>query len=229
MNSTKKAARRAGLLYLLLVLIAPIGLMYVPSKLIVRGNASATANNILASQSLFRISIVSGLVSSVIFIFLALALYRLLQGVNRQQAVLMVILTLVQVPLAFLNELNQIAALTLVHGADFLGVFEKPQREALAMLFLNLHGQGIIVTEIFWGLWLFPFGLLVFRSGFLPRFLGIWLIVNGFAYVTMSLTGLLASQYYKTVSNVAFPVLFGEMAIMLWLLIVGAKEQPLAD
>ena len=229
MDSTKKAARFAGLLYLFLVLTAPISLMYVPGKLIVQGNAAATASKILASESLFRIGIVSGLVSAVVSIFLALALYRLFQGVNQQQAALMVILVLIQVPLGFLNELNHIAALILVRGADFLSVFDKPQRDALAMLFLNLHGQGIIVSEIFWGLWLFPFGLLVFRSGFLPRILGVWLIINGFAYVAMSFTGLLFPPYYKMVSNITFPALLGEMAIMLWLLIMGAKPKPLAD
>jgi len=227
MNSTKRAARIAGLLYLLLVVTAPINLLYVPGKLIVQGNATATANNILASQTLFRIGIVSGLVSSVIFIFLVLSLYRLLKGVNQQHAALMVILALVQVPLGFLNELNQIAALVLVRGADFLSVFEQPQRDALAMLFLNLHGHGIIASEMFWGLWLFPFGLLVFRSGFLPRILGVWLIINGFAYLALSFTGLLLPQYQKMVSNITFPALLGEMAIMLWLLIMGAKDQPL--
>jgi hypothetical protein len=229
MNSTKKTARVAGLLYLLLVVTAPIGLMYVPGKLIVPGNATATTNNILASQSLFRIGIVSGLVSAVISIFLVLVLYCLFKGVNQERAALMVILVLIQVPLGFLNELNHIAALALVRGADFLSVFDKPQRDALAMLFLNLHGQGIIVSEIFWGLWLFPFGLLVFRSGFLPRILGVWLIINGFAYVAMSFTGLLLPPYQKMVSNIAFPALLGEMAIMLWLLIMGAKPKPLAD
>lgn len=229
MNSIKKTARFAGLLYLLLVLTAPIGLMYVPGKLMVQGNAAATASKILASESLFRIGIVSGLVSAVISIFLALALYRLFKGVNQQHAALMVILVLIQVPLGFLNELNQIAALVLLRGGDFLSVFDKPQRDALAMLFLHLHGQGTIVSEIFWGLWLFPFGLLVFRSGFLPRILGVWLIINGFAYVTMSFTGLLLPPYYKMVSNITFPALLGEMAIMLWLVIMGAKPKPLAD
>lgn len=227
MSSTKKTARVAGLLYLLLVLIAPIGLMYVPGKLIVTGDAGATACNILASQSLFRVGILSGFVSAVVFIFLVLTLYRLLEGVNQRHAALMVILTLVQVPIAFLNELNDIAALVLVRGADFLSVFAGPQRDALAMLFLNLHGQGIIASEMFWGLWLLPFGALVVRSGFLPRVLGVWLIINGFAYMTMSVTGLLLPQYAHTVSNIAFPALFGEMAMMLWLLIIGARPQPL--
>ena len=113
--------------------------------------------------------------------FLGLALYRLLKEVNRRWALLMGILVLSQVPISFLNEVNSLAALMLVRGAGFLNVFQESQRQALAMVFLNVHGQGIIVTEIFWGLWLFPFGLLVFRSGFLPRFLGVWLNVNGLA------------------------------------------------
>lgn len=227
MSSTKKTARFAGFLYLLIGITAPIGLMYVPGKLIVHGDATATANNILGSQSLFRLGIVSQLVCPVIFIFLVMVLYRLLQGVNQQQASLMVILVLVQVPIGFLNEVNAIASLVLVRGADFLSVFDKPQRDALAMLFLNLHNQGIIVNQMFWGLWLFPFGLLVWRSGFLPRFLGGWLIVNGFAYVAISFTGLLLPPYYNAVSKAALPALFGEMVVILWLLIMGAKAQPL--
>ncbi|MEW6364921.1 MAG: DUF4386 domain-containing protein [Acidobacteriota bacterium] len=226
MSSTKKDARIAGVLYLLLSFPAYFGLMYVPGKLIVRGDAAATAGNILASQSLFLLGVASELISPIIFIFVVLALYKLLKGVDSQHASLMVILVLVQVPIAFLNEVNQIAALVLVRGADFLSVFEKPQREALAMLFLNLHGQGIIVSEIFWGLWLFPFGLLVARSGFLPRILGGWLIINGFAYLMMSATSLFFPQFKDVVFKIAFPALFGEMAMMLWLLVMGAKPQP---
>src|SRR5260370_38136520 len=123
------------------------------------------------------------------FIFVALALYDLLKGVNRPHASLMVTWIVVSIPMAFVNELNSIAALVLVRGADFLSIFEKPKREALAMLFLNLHGQGFVVAEIFWGLWLFPLALLVYRSGFLPRFLGVWLALARFAWLVLSLNG----------------------------------------
>jgi hypothetical protein len=140
----------------------------------------------------------------------------------------MVILVLVSVAIGFVNELNNVAALTLFRGADSLAVFEKPQRDALAMLFLRLHGQGNAINEIFWGLWLFPFGVLVFRSRFLPRILGIWLIINGFAYLALNFTGVMLLQYQDVVSRITFPVLFGELAIALWLLIKGAKVQPLA-
>jgi hypothetical protein len=227
MSSTKRTARIAGLLYLVLTITGFFSLMYVPGKLIVRGNAAATAGNILASESLFRLGVASDLFAGIVFIFLALVLYRLLKGVNRQQASLMAILVGVQIPLGFLNELNNLAALLLVRGADFLSVFDKPQRDALAMMFLRLHGQGAIVSQIFWGLWLLPFGLLVFRSGFLPRVLGVWLMINCVAYLAMSVTGLLLPQHYDVVFRIATPFLLGEVAIMLWLLIMGAKPQPL--
>jgi hypothetical protein len=123
--------------------------------------------------------------------------------------------------------LNDAAALILVRGADFLSVFEKPQRDALAMLFLRLHSQEIVVAEILWGLWLFPLAALVYRSGFLPRFLSVLLILNGFAYLAESLTGLLLPQYADTVSTFAFPALLGEVALMLWLVIKGANPKPL--
>jgi hypothetical protein len=161
------------------------------------------------------------------FIFVALALYHLLKGVNRRYASLMVTLVVLGIPIGFLNELNSIAALVLVRGADFLSIFEKPQRDALAMLFLNLHHHGFVVAEIFWGLWLLPLALLVYRSGFLPRFLGVWLAIDGFAYVTLSLTSVLLPQYSDKVSTYSQPAFFGEVAFMLWLLIKGAKPPAL--
>src|SRR6202163_897451 len=195
MSSTKNPGRFAGLLYILMSIPGFFAMVYVPSKLIVHGNAAATANNVSASETLFRLGIAGELVGYAGFIFVALALYDVLKGVNRQHASLMVILIVVAVPIAFLNELISIAALVLVRGADFLSIFEKPQRDALAMLFLNLHFYGFVVAEIFWGLWLLPLALLVYRSRFLPRFLGVWLILDGLAYVTLSLTGLLLPQY----------------------------------
>ncbi len=188
--------RVAGFLYLLLVVIAPFRLIYIPSTLIVPGNATATANNIAAHQLLFRLGIVADLFCGTILIFLVLALYRLLKGVDQNQAVLMVIIGgVIPATIDFLNVLNDAAALTLVRGADFLSVFEKPQRDALAMLFLHLHRQEIVAAEILWGLWLFPLAILVYRSRFLPRFLGVWLIINGFSYLALSFTGLLLPQY----------------------------------
>ncbi len=227
MHPLKKAARIAGAIYLSMVITGPFSLIYVPSKLIVRGNAAATSDNILAHETMFRLSIMADLVGQVIFICLAIALYRLLSGVNKTWAGLMVAFVLVSAAVGFVNTLNDIAALTLFRGADFLTVFDKPQRDALGMLFIRLHSQGIFIDEMFWGLWLFPFGLLVFRSGFLPRLIGGWLMINCFGYVALSFIALLFPPYYETAFGLAQPVLFGELAIMLWLLIKGAKVPSL--
>ncbi len=227
MSSTRNLGRFAGLLYVLTGIPGFFAIEYVPSKLIIYGNAAATASNIAANETLFRIGIAGELIGQAGFIFVALALYYLLKGVNQLSASLMVTLVVVQIPIGFLNELNSIAALTLVRGADFLSVFEKPQRDALAMLFLNPHHHGFVVAEIFWGLWLLPLALLVYRSRFLPRFLGVWLVIDGLAYVTLSLTSVMLPQYSDKVSTYSQPAFFGEVAFMLWLVIKGAKPPAL--
>lgn len=225
MNSIRHTARAAGLLYLLAGITAPFGLIYVPRTLIVPGDATATADHVRASATLLRLGIASELISATMFVFVVLALYRLLRGVNEKHAVAMLTLLLVSVPISFLNVLNEIAALVLVSGAAFLSVFEKSQLDALAYLFLRLHGQGLIVTAIFWGLWLFPFGMLVIRSGFIPRVLGVLLMIAGSAYLVTSLTSLFLPQYVHVVSRFAMVLEAGEVPIVLWLLIWGAKEQ----
>ena len=227
MPSTKNPGRFAGLLYILTSIPGVFAMMYVPSKLIVHANAAATAGNIAAHETLFRLGIAGQLISQAGFILVALALYRLFRGVNRQHASLMVTLIVVSIPIAFLNELNSIAALLLVRGADFLSIFDQPQRESLAMLFLNLHFEGLVIDEIFWGLWLLPLALLVYRSRFLPRFLGVWLALAGFAWVLLSLTGILSPQYYDNVFTYTQPAVFGELVFMFWLLIKGAKPPAL--
>ncbi len=227
MSSTRNPGRFAGLLYILTSVVGFFAMMYVPTKIIVHGNAQATASNILAHETLFRLGIASELIGQAGFIFVAFVLYSLLKGVNRQQASLMVTLIVVSIPVAFVNELNSIAALVLVRGADFLSLFDKPQRDTLAMLFMNLHGHGFDVAEIFWGLWLFPMGLLVYRSRFLPRFLGVWLALAGCAWVILSLTAIVFPQFEDKVFSYGQPAFIGEVAFMLWLVIKGAKPPAL--
>jgi hypothetical protein len=226
MHPTDKAARIAGAVYLSMVFTGPFSLIYVPSKLIVHGNATATAANVLTHDTLFRFGIVAGLFGQVLFICLSVALYRLLSDVNKTWARLMVGFVLVAAAVGFVNELNNLGALILFRGGEFLTVLDKAQLDALGMLFVRLHGQGNMIAEIFWGLWLFPFGLLVFRSGFLPRFIGVWLMINCFGYLVLSMTALFFPAYNDTVFLFLQPVLFGELAIMLWLLIKGAKVAP---
>jgi hypothetical protein len=222
---TRNPGRFAGLLYVLMSIPGFFALIYVPSKLIVHGNATATATNIAAHETLFRLGIACSLIGQAGFIFVALALYELLKEVNPRQALVMLTLILVGAPIALLNELNAIAALVLVRGADFLSVVEKPQRDALAMLFLNLHGYGFDIAGIFWGLWLFPLGWLVYRSGFIPRILGVLLMLNTITFPANSFTSLLAPQYEHVVSRWMRPFGFGELALMFWLLIMGARTK----
>lgn len=226
MFSTHNPGRVAGVLYLLLVLLAPYRLLYIPGKLFVAGDATATANNIAAHETLFRLGIVTDMLCGTILIFLVLALYRLFKGVDQSHALLMVIFGgLIPATIDFLVVLNDAAALIFVRGPDFLSVFDKPQRDAFAMLFLRLHHQQVLAAEFLWGVWLFPLGFLAYRSRFVPRFIGVWLFINGLAYLAISFTGLLVPRYESLVSNVTFPAVLGEIAIMLWLLIRGARPQ----
>jgi len=128
-----------------------------------------------------------------------------------------------------MNLVNNVAALTLFRGSDFLAVLDKPQRDAMGMLFLRMHAQGNNINEMLWGVWLLPFGLLVMRSRFMPRILGVLLLVNGAAYVAISFITILAPQYGAVAFKAAMPALFGELAIMLWLLIRGGSiREPAA-
>ena len=176
-------------------------------------------------QDALRLSIVAELISQVLHVGEALLLYDLLKGVNRRQAAVMLTLIVVSIPIALLNELNSMAALILVRRADFLAIFDKPRRDALAMLFLNLHSRGFDLAGIFWGLWLFPLGLLVYRSGFIPRILGVLLMANSFTYPVNSLMSIVLPQYQAIVSRWLTPLTFGELIFMFWLLIMGAKRK----
>ena len=229
MNSLKKTARVAGLLYLLLVLLGPLRLIYIPDRLFVHGNAAATVNNIAAHQLLFRLGIVVDLCGAVILVFLTLAFYRLFAGVNQTLAVQVVIFGGVMPALIyFVGVVSDLGVLTFVRGADFLSVFDTPQRDALAMLLLRLRDHQNTAAEILWGVWLIPLAVLVYRSRFLPRFLGVWLVINGIAYVIISLTGVLWPQYQGKMFGYSQPALLGEIALMLWLVIKGAKLEASA-
>ena len=223
---TKKDARIAGGLYLSLLVLGPFSLVYVPTKLIVDKDPAATSHNILMHETMFRAGIVAELLGTVAFMFVVFALYRLLRGVHGTQAVLMVILGVLSVPITFAGAVNNIAALILFRGGDVFALIPKAMLDTLAMLFLRLHFQTIVVNEIFWGLWLLPFGLLVMRSRFIPWILGLWLTVACFAWLADSVTMMMVPEYVSTVHRVTFYGQLAEPAIILWLVIMGIKVQP---
>jgi hypothetical protein len=229
MNTNKKTttspliyARVAGFLYLLLLPLGIFGTLYIPSILIVPGDAATTAKNIIASESLFRLGIVIALLVQIINIFVVLALYQLLKPVSQNMALLMVLFLLLGVPIAMLNELNHFAVLLVLSGADYLRVFTTDQLRALVPLFLNLHEQGINIAGIFWGLWLFPMGYLVFKSGFLPKILGVLLMIGCFGYLIDSFAAFLFPNYHVQIAMFTF---WGEVLFPLWLLIKGLNVE----
>ena len=225
MEVSNKTARTAGALYLIVVATMMFSLAYVPSQINVPGNAPATFNNIVAHESLFRLGIVSGLVGYIAFLLLPLVLYKLLQGVNRNAALLMVAFAVVSVPVSFVNMLHKFDVLTLLSGAEYLRAFTTEQLQAQAMLSLDAYGNGILVSKIFWGLWLLPFGYLVFKSGFLPKILGILLMLGCFGYLGDFLGRSLFPGYAETAIArfITLPASLGEIGTCLWLLIVGIR------
>lgn len=217
-------ARVAGLLYLGAVVGGIFTLKYVPDRINVPGDAMATAHNIQAHELLFRLGTCGDIVLGAIWLLVVLALYRLLKDVDPVQANLMLILgALLQVPLYFVMAAYRAAALLAATDTTFLSAFSPVQRDAVAMLFLKLHSYELNASFLFAGLWLFPFGILVYKSQVFPRVLGIWLVANGFAYVAICLTYFLAPEYSDLVGNLTQPILLGEIAIMLWMLVMVAR------
>ncbi len=224
--SLKKTARLAGLLYLFLIITGVYIIMYVPSKIMAEGDAVATAKNILSNELLFRTGIIGDIISNTIFVFLVLVLYRLFKQVNEHRAKLMVALVIVQIPVVFIMEALNITSLMIFKG-EILKTFELTQRQDLAMLFLKINEYGTLALEMFWGLWLIPFGQLVYKSRFIPRILGIFLIIAGIAYMIDSFISLLFPSYHAFVNQpTLLLVAIGEISIMLWLLIKGVAVPP---
>lgn len=200
-------------------------MFYIPSQTIVRSDIGATANKILANEFIFRTGIINDLISSSIWVVMVLVLYRMFKQVNERQAKLLVAFVFVQIPVVFIMEALNITSLMILKG-EILKTFELSQRQDLAMLFLKISDYGVLTLEMFWGLWLFPLAILVYRSRFLPRFLGVWLVITGIFYLVLSFTSIMLPQFKDMVLNSVFalPAEVGEVAFMLWLLIKGAKN-----
>jgi hypothetical protein len=208
MKPTKKLARQAGILYVLLVPFGVFGILFIPTHFVVPDNIQLTMHNIASDTFTFRLSILSALVTQLIQILTVLALYQLLKSVHKNAALFMVISILVAVPIAMLNEVNHFAVLSSLGNAQQVS------------LFLNLHEYGVNIAQIFWGIWLFPMGYLVYKSNFIPKIIGILLVVACFGYMGDSLVFFLNVNLGFTFSEFTF---VGEIAITLWLLIKGVK------
>ncbi len=225
MNSLKKIARGAGILYIIMDVFMIFGGKYVDSKIYVPGDAVDTVSNILASEWLFRLGFVSNLVGLILQLFLVHVLYELFKSVDKGQARLMVIFVVAGVSVAFLNNLNLYAPILLFSGAGYLSAFNPAQLQTLAMVFFDMYKHGIHIAEIFWGLWLIPLGLLVYKSGFIPKALGVLLIVGCFGQLISFLSIFLFPGYSTILTPIAETIMLGELPIFLWLLIKGVTDQ----
>jgi hypothetical protein len=230
MNSTKNTARLAGLLWFLSAVTGGLGLFYVRSSVIVVGDAAATAANIVASESLFRAAIVSTLLSQIFLFFVGLTLFHLFKEVSKVLATVCLTSAMMTVAIAVVNVLSLFGALLVSGQADYLKVFNSEQLNAMAMIFLRLansFGQGLL--EIFWTPYFFSFGLLIIKSRFLPKILGILLMIMSVGFAINILTKFLIPQFYPAIFTQLAMALgaLGGIPTMLWLLIKGAKAQPL--
>jgi len=222
--SDNRIARIAGLLYLIMIIGGIISLAYIPSQLIVLNNASKTLENIINSEFLFRIGMVIGMITFLVHILLPLVLYKLLHSVNKFHANLMVIFSLISVTIFFVNILNKFSVLTLINNTEYIESNIKLQNEV--MFYIDSYNNGIEISQIFWGLWLFPFGYLVYKSGFLPKFLGILLMTGCFGYLITFFGGFIYSNFNNTIISeiVGYPAPLGEFGICLWFLIMGTNK-----
>ena len=226
MNSIKKTARMAGILYFIYFVIHIFADVFGRSKIIIFGDAATTAQNIVASGWQFRIGIMSDLIGAVFFLLAAWALYGLLKPINNNLALLFLLLNLGGVAIQSFSDLFLVASQLLINGADYLKVFQADQIQALSMIFLYLYRNGFMIAQIFYGAWLFPLGYLVFKSGFLPKILGIVLMAHCVTWLmTTFLFFLLPS--FNAITYISYPLGFvAEFGLTLWLLIMGAKDQP---
>jgi hypothetical protein len=228
-NEMRQTARVAGLLYLIVVLTGIFSLAYVPSQLNVAGDSAATVSNIMASKPLFRLGIVAGLACYTAFLMLPLALYKLLSPFGKGAATLMVAFAAASVPISFVNQIHKLDMLTLLSGAEYLQALSAEQLRAQVMIALDAYRNGMLVSQIFWGLWLLPFGWLVYKSGFLPKVLGVLLMMGCFGYLIDFAGTTLYPGYADTLiaKYASLPGTLGEIGICLWLLIVGVREPKL--
>ncbi len=225
LTTKRKAARTAGILYLIYFVLHIFADVFGRSKIIVLGDAATTAQNIMASGWQFRIGIVGDLLAALFFLLAAWALYRFLKPVNKNLALLFLLLNLGGVAIQSFSDLFLISSQLVLNNADYLNVFQADQLEALAMLFLYLYKYGFMIAQIFYGAWLFPLGYLVFKSGYLPKIIGIVLMVHCITWLITSLQFFLF-EGFTAITYISYPLGFiGEFGLTLWLLIVGAKDQ----
>jgi len=220
-KENKKTARIAGIGYLLLGIGAGYSWMFM-NNIYVNGNATLTAENIIQNEFGFIVAIIFSIIGQLGFILLILSLYQLLKKVNEKIAKIMATLVIVSIPITFTAIIIETGALVVLKRADYMNVFTIEQIHSIAMALIDLYFTGIYIVTIFWGLWLFPFGYLVYKSEFFPKFLTILLVLSGICYCIGSISSLINPAFHRQITNIlSIPETIGEVTMLLWLLIKG--------
>lgn len=227
MTTPNKTARLAGFFYLIVIVTGFFSLMYVPSKLITLENPASTFHNISSSIQLFRLSIAASIICYSAFTLLPLTLYQLLKDINGNYAKLMVILALISIPISFINLQNKFSVLTIIEGTDYLKVFDKKQLQSQIMFLLSTYNKGLLIAQVFWGAWLFPLGYLVYKSGFLPKIFGVFLILGCFGYLVNVFGRTVVPHFsdHPLSGYITLPATIGEIGTCLWLLLAGVRNK----
>jgi hypothetical protein len=223
MSSIHKTARLAGLTYFVFAVLGILSFVGAFGTFVVRDDGAATMQRIADHEFLYRLAILNDFITHVLFIVVVILLYELFRDVNRRAALLMVFFVIVPVAAQIANMVDDMVPLTLLRQSGVLGAFEPAQRNDLALATLRLHANAAALAIPFWGLWLFPFGALVIRSGYFPKLLGVLIIVAGAGYVMTGVTRILLPDQLDMVSKVAMPLYFGEVPIIFWMMIKGAR------
>jgi hypothetical protein len=227
-SSPKRLARTAGALYLPVAVLGGWAHGYVRTTVHVPGDAAATANNVVEHASLVRYGVVADLAQATLMLFVVLALYKLLQHAGRPVARAMVVLVIVSTAITSLNMVNQLGAVLVATDVSYAAGFGADGSDALVLLLLDLQRHGYLIAQIFFGLWLFPLGLLAYRSKMFPRLIGIGLMVGAVAYLMDVPLQFLAPDLADTLSPVVLIplVIAAEVSMLVYLLVKGVRSTP---
>lgn len=217
---SKKTARNAGIFFLILAIGTGYSWNYFNS-IFMPGDVTTTVNNIQASGHMFRYALMLDLMGEISFIFLIYYLYELFKSVNKEWARLMALLVIISIPIAILNLVNLSAPILLLDGG-YVSVFGITNLNALIMLFRDLYTFGVNIASVFWGLWLLPLAYLTYKSGFVPKFISVFLVIAGLGYVAGSLLKFMSFDLGFNLSSYTF---IGEVMMIIWLLIIGIKTE----
>ncbi len=223
-ESPRLKARIAGLLYVIVIVAGGWAQLFVRSHLVVRNDAAVTAANILAQEPLFRLGLAADLVAAICFVGVVFILYDLLKPAGRSLSLLAAFFGMAGNAIFAINLLNHLAAAVLLDNARVLAAFKPDHLQALALVFLKLHTQGYLIVMVFFGIYLALIGVLIFRSVFLPRILGVLLVAGGLADVAVSFAVFLSPPFAdKLPSYVTLPGGVAEILLALWLFAIGVN------